>query len=51
MQRNLRKAIKNILKIKPRMRASKIQELSAICNYESNCYFNMFCLFQRNSGS
>lgn len=51
MQRNLREAIKNILKIKPRIRASKIQELSAICNYESNCYFNMFCLFQRNSGS
>lgn len=26
MQRNLREAIKNILKIKPRIRASKIQE-------------------------
>lgn len=39
----------NILQIKLRVRASKIQEASAICNYESNCYFNMLYLFQRNS--
>lgn len=39
----------NILQIKPRIRTSKIQEVSAMCNYESNCYFNVLYLFQRNS--
>lgn len=36
-------------KSRPRIRPSKIQKLSAICNYGGNCYFKMFSFFQRNS--
>lgn len=38
-----------MLQIKPRIRLSRIQKLSAVCNYSGNCYFKMFSFFQRNS--
>lgn len=40
---------RTMLQIKLRLRLSKIQKLSAICNYSGNCYFKMFSFFQRNS--
>lgn len=47
-EKEFREGNQNILQIRPRIRASEIQEASAICNYENNCYFNMSHLFQRN---
>lgn len=38
-----------MLQIKLWIRPSKIQKLSAICNYGGNCYFKVFSFFQRNS--
>lgn len=38
-----------MLQIKPRIRPSKIQKHSAICNYGGNCYFEIFSFFQGNS--
>lgn len=38
-----------MLQIKPRIRLSRIQKLSAVCNYSGNCYFKMFSFSQRNA--